>query len=198
MSTEPASVPETTTASRRDVLLIAGPAFAAVGGLLALWPLIQQMNPHPGTPRPDIVTVDLDGIAAGTERIVPWRGKPVIVRHRTPDEVDRARAAPLEKLRDSYARNARLPADALATDANRVDPSRPQWLVVIGLCTHLGCLLKSAKAIGVPDLPAGWFCPCHAAKFDTAGRVIPGPAATNLPVPAWRFTGAGQLEIGVA
>lgn len=198
MSTKAESVPEAVRASRRDFLTVAGPAFAAVGGALALWPFIDQMNPHPGSLRPDIVTVDLAAIALGREIVVPWKGQPVVVRHRTPEEIASARAASLESFRDPYARSALLPANAVATDANRTDPRRPEWPVVIGLCTHLNCLLKSAPALGVADMPAGWFCPCHAARFDASGRVVGGPAPTNLPVPPWRFVAPNRIEIGAA
>jgi ubiquinol-cytochrome c reductase iron-sulfur subunit len=126
---------------------------------------------------------------------VSWRGQPVIVRHRTDEEVRRARAVALEELPDRLARNAGLPGNALASDDNRTLPGHAQWLVVIGVCTHLGCLLRPADtASHGPD--EGWFCPCHAARFDLSGRVRAGPARTNLAVPPYRFVTPTWISIG--
>jgi ubiquinol-cytochrome c reductase iron-sulfur subunit len=178
--------------SRRDFLFVATASMAAVGGAFATWPLIAQMNPAAGV-SPGTVLVDLAPIRPGQAITVVWRMKPVVIRHRTPQEIARAREVPIETLRDSYARNAALPAKAPATDANRTRAEQPQWLVVIGACTHMGCLLHGSN---LPEGVEGWFCPCHAARFDLAGRVTGGPAATNLPVPPWRFVNAGSIEIG--
>jgi len=180
--------------TRRDFLFVATGAMAAVGGALATWPLIDQMNPAAGTELGSVL-VDLAPIRPGQAITVAWRGQPVVIRHRTPDEVARARATALDGLPDPYARNAALAANAPATDANRTIARQPQWLVVVGRCTHLGCLLRHR------DFPAGvdgWFCPCHAARFDLSGWVRGGPARTNLAVPPWRFVAANRIEIGRA
>jgi ubiquinol-cytochrome c reductase iron-sulfur subunit len=179
---------------RRDFLFVATGSMAAVGGALATWPLIAQMNPAADV-TPGTVLVDLASIRAGQAITVAWRGHPVVIRHRTPDEIARARNAPLDGLPDPYARNAALPERAPATDANRTIAQQPQWLVVIGRCTHLGCLLMGSN---LPEGVEGWFCPCHAARFDLSGRVRGGPARTNLEVPPWRFVGASLIEIGRA
>jgi ubiquinol-cytochrome c reductase iron-sulfur subunit len=151
------------------------------------------MNPNPGTPPPETRLVDLAPIAPGQTVAVAWRGQPVFVRHRTADEIARARSVPLGALPDPYARNAALPEQASATDANRTRAGHAEWLVVVGICTHLGCRLQPADTAGRGE---GWFCPCHAARFDLAGRVCGGPAPTNLPVPPYRFVTTSQIEIG--
>jgi ubiquinol-cytochrome c reductase iron-sulfur subunit len=178
--------------TRRDFLFVATGSMAAVGGALATWPLIAQMNPAAGI-TPGTVLVDLAPIRPGQAIMVAWRGQPVVIRHRTPDEIALARNTAPNDLPDPYARNAALPEKAPATDANRTIARQPQWLVVIGRCTHLGCLLIGRD---LPDGVEGWFCPCHAARFDLSGRVRGGPARTNLEVPPWRFVGANRIEIG--
>jgi ubiquinol-cytochrome c reductase iron-sulfur subunit len=184
--------------TRRDFVSVSAGAFAAVGGAAALWPLVDQMNPNPGTP-PGTRLVDLAPIAAGQAVTVAWRGQPVVIRHRTPDEIAGARSAAVGDLPDPFARNAALAANAPASDANRTRAGRPDWLVVVGLCTHLGCRLRAlTRQTGDPieREGGGWFCPCHAARFDDSGRVVSGPAPTNLPVPPYRFVTPHTMEIG--
>jgi ubiquinol-cytochrome c reductase iron-sulfur subunit len=178
--------------SRRDFLFVATGSMAAVGGAFATWPLISQMNPAAGV-TPGTILIDLAPILPGQAITVAWRNQPVVIRHRTADEIARARDTAADALLDPYARNAALPAKALATDANRTHV--PEWLVVVALCTHLGCRLIHRD---LPDGVEGWFCPCHAARFDLSGRVRGGPALTNLAVPPWRFAGSSQIEIGRA
>ncbi|MFZ1105851.1 MAG: ubiquinol-cytochrome c reductase iron-sulfur subunit [Hyphomicrobiaceae bacterium] len=186
------------TPTRRDFICVSAGAFVAVGSGAALWPLIHQMNPHPGTPPPERCTVDLAPIEPGQAVTVAWRGQPVFVRHRTREEIERARGVRLGGLKDPYARNALLPARAPAHDENRTLAEHPEWLVVIGLCTHMNCvLMASDRALRDADNEA-WFCRCHAARFDLAGRVQSGPAGTNLPVPPYRFVTPGKIEIGEA
>jgi ubiquinol-cytochrome c reductase iron-sulfur subunit len=177
--------------TRRDFLTIVTGSFGAVGGATTLWPLIDQMNPNPGSPAGTVV-VDLAPILPGQAITVAWRSQPVVIRHRTPDEIALARAVAAAGLPDPYARNAALPELASATDANRTR-GRPEWLVVVAVCTHLGCGLKPADIVGRGE---GWFCPCHAAQFDLSGRVRSGPARTNLPVPPYRFVTRNAIEIG--
>jgi ubiquinol-cytochrome c reductase iron-sulfur subunit len=180
--------------SRRDFLFVVTGSMAAVGGTLATWPLIAQMNPAAGAESGNVL-VDLAPIRSGQAITVAWRNRPVVIRHRTADEIARARATAVDTLLDPYARNAALPAKAPATDANRTNARHPHWLVVVGLCTHLGCRLIDRD---LPEGVEGWFCPCHAARFDVSGRVRGGPALTNLTVPPWRFIGANKIEIGRA
>ncbi len=180
--------------TRRDFLSIATATFAAVGAAIATWPFIDQMNPNPATP-PGSVLVDLAPIRPGQEITMLWRGQPVFVRHRTRDEIART-GGPVDGLIDPYARNAMLSTNAAASDANRTLAHHPEWLVVVGVCTHLGCKLITGDPAAPDGRGEGWFCPCHAARFDTSGRVRSGPARTNLAVPPYRFVGASTLEIG--
>ncbi|MGB8277222.1 MAG: ubiquinol-cytochrome c reductase iron-sulfur subunit [Methylovirgula sp.] len=163
--------------TRRDFLYVATAAAAvvAVGG--AVWPLIDQMNPDASTLAAASTEVDLSNIALGQIVTVKWRGKPVFVRHRTPKEIEASRAVPLSELRDP------------ASDASRVE--KPEWLVVIGICTHLGCV-----PLGHQGLYDGWFCPCHGSVYDTSGRIRQGPAPSNLVVPAYKFTSPTKITIG--
>ena len=180
--------------TRRDFLFVCTGSFAAVGGALAAWPLIAQGSPNPATPSRSIL-VDLTPIRPGQAITVWWRAQPVIIRHRTPVEVNLARSVPLDGLIDPYARNAALPAKAPASDANRTRAEKPEWLVVVGVCTHLACRLETNDAFA-RESNDGWFCRCHAARFDLAGRVRSGPAGANLAVPPWRFVARNLMEIG--
>ena len=181
---------------RRDFITQIAGAFVGVGSAVALWPFIDQMNPNEATPPPEVTDVDLAPIAPGQMISVRWRGLPVFVRHRTRREIDQARSTPLSHLRDPFARNEGLPAKALASDDNRTKAGHDNWLVVIGLCTHLGCMLKPSEGAGAGDPGEAWFCPCHAARFDVSGRVRGGPAPTNLPVPPYEFLSASRIRIG--
>ena len=163
--------------SRRDFLFIATGAVGAVAVGSAVWPLIDQMNPDASTLAAASTEVDISNIASGQIVTVKWRGKPVFVRHRTPKEIEAARAVPLSQLRDP------------ATDASRVE--KPEWLVVIGICTHLGCV-----PLGHQGPYDGWFCPCHGSVYDTSGRIRQGPAPYNLVVPTYKFTSATKITIG--
>ena len=181
--------------SRRDFLYVCTGAFGAVGGATAMWPLIDQLNPNSGTATGSIF-VDLAPIEPGQAVTVAWRGQPIVIRHRTPAEIVRVNSVAVDDLPDPYARNIASSVQAPATDANRTLAGRPEWLVVVGVCTHLGCKLKTKAEVGRNDLGDGWFCPCHAAHFDLSGRVRGGPALTNLPVPPYRFIASNRIEIG--
>jgi ubiquinol-cytochrome c reductase iron-sulfur subunit len=183
-------------AGRRDFIGYAARAFVGVGGACALWPFIDQMNPNAGTPQPETSDIDLRRIPPGESLSVPWKGKPVFVRNRTRDEVQLARSTPLKDLPDPFARNDALPASTPATDENRTKDGHHNWLVVVGLCTHLGCILAPRGATDTAVTREGWFCPCHAARFDLSGRVRSGPARMNLPVPPYQFTSATDIRIG--
>jgi ubiquinol-cytochrome c reductase iron-sulfur subunit len=135
------------------------------------------------------VKVDLDSIPPGETRLVSWKGRPVFVRNRTDEELRRARAVDPAALPDRLARNAALDAAAPATDERRTLPTHRKWLVVSGSCTHLGCLLRSESLPQRLESGLGWFCPCHAARFDLSGRLVSGPARTNLAVPRYAITG---------
>jgi ubiquinol-cytochrome c reductase iron-sulfur subunit len=179
--------------ARRDFIVSTAAAFAAVGGAASLWPFLAQMNPNKGTPPPEVADVDLAPIRPGQTVTVMWRRLPIFIRHRTRAEVELARSTPLGDLPDGRARNAMLPDRAPAHDSNRTIEGHDNWLVVVGLCTHLGCLLKAGQP---GEANEAWFCPCHAARYDLSGRVRAGPARTNLPVPPYRFLSETKIRIG--
>jgi ubiquinol-cytochrome c reductase iron-sulfur subunit len=143
-----------------------------------------------------VTDVDLSPIQPGETIHVRWRGLPILVRHRTPEEVRIARSARLSDLIDRIARNEALPKGAPADDSNRTKEGHDNWLVVVGLCPHMGCLLRSQDTAAAVATGEGWVCPCHAARFDLSGRVVGGPARTNLPVPPYRFLTATRILIG--
>jgi len=160
------------------MLFIATGAVGAVGVGAVAWPLIHQMNPDASTIAAGApIDVDLSAIAEGSSVTVKWRGKPIFVRHRTPKEIKEAVDVPLAQLPDPQA------------DAQRV--KKPEWLVVIGVCTHLGCI-----PLGNQGDYDGWFCPCHGSAYDTSGRIRKGPAPKNLEVPNYVFASDTKLTIG--
>jgi ubiquinol-cytochrome c reductase iron-sulfur subunit len=139
-------VSDTRQLPRRDFIVQAAIAFVGVGCAAALWPFVDQMNPNTGTLPPERRDVDLASMEPGQTKTIEWRGLPVSIRHRTPDEVDRARNVALSELPDALARNAALAKNATASDANRTKAGHEQWLVVVSLCTHLGCRLGRRAA----------------------------------------------------
>ena len=195
-STDPSLVPEDDP-SRRDVILIGAGAFAAVGGAMMLWPLLDQMNPDASTLSLATIDVDLAPIEEGQAITVMWRGKPIFIRHRTAAEVEEAKDTPISDLMDKLARNANLPDDAPATDENRVSsPEKEPWLVMIGICTHLGCIPQGQAVGQYKGDYGGWFCPCHGSQYDTSGRVRVGPAPENMYIPPYTFTSDTKIKIG--
>jgi ubiquinol-cytochrome c reductase iron-sulfur subunit len=182
--------------SRRDVILIAAGGFTAIGTVAALWPLLDQMNPDASTLSLAITDVDLAPIEVGQAITVMWRGKPIFIRHRTPEEIEQAKATPLDDLIDPLARNVNLPVDAPATDENRAASEREPWLIMIGICTHLGCIPQGQAPGQYKGEYGGWFCPCHGSQYDTAGRVRVGPAPENMYIPPYAFTSDTKIRIG--
>jgi ubiquinol-cytochrome c reductase iron-sulfur subunit len=182
--------------TRRDVLLIAAGGFAAVGAAAALWPLLDQMNPDASTLSLATTDVDIAPIEPGQAITVMWRGKPIFIRHRTDKEIAEAKDTPLDDLIDPLARNANLPDSAPASDDNRAAKDKEPWLVMIGICTHLGCIPKGQAVGDYKGEFGGWFCPCHGSQYDTAGRVRIGPAPENLSIPPYSFTSDTKLKIG--
>ncbi len=187
--------PHSASTTRRDFVTLSATTFAGVGSALSLWPFVDQMNPNPSTPLPH-VHVDVAGIAPGATRRIVVLAQPVFIRHRTPADIAWSAGVNAHDLPDRLARNPAHAANAPAIDAHRSDPSRPDWLVVGGACTHLGCLLRDTPAGAENAKGEAWFCPCHAARFDLAGRVMSGPARWNLPIPRYRFTSNTTIEIG--
>jgi ubiquinol-cytochrome c reductase iron-sulfur subunit len=178
--------------TRRDFLYVATGAAGAVLMGAAVWPLIDQMNPSADVLALASIEVDIGDVEPGTQLTVKWRGKPVFVRRRTADEIAAARAVDLADLKDPGAENNNLPADADASDQNRTLDEAGEWLVMIGVCTHLGCvpLGDGAGEFG------GWFCPCHGSHYDTAGRIRKGPAPLNLLVPKMAFVSDTVIKLG--
>ncbi|QPC44299.1 ubiquinol-cytochrome c reductase iron-sulfur subunit [Kaustia mangrovi] len=182
---------DTKEPTRRDFLYIATGSFAAVGAAATLWPFIDQMNPDASVRALAAIEVDLAPLEEGQSITVNWRGNPVFVRYRTGAEIEEAKAVPIGELRDPYARNPALPEDAPASDVNRVIEGKEQYLIQIGVCTHLGCV-----PIGESGDFDGWFCPCHGSHYDTAGRIRKGPAPENLPIPPYEYITDSKVRIG--
>lgn len=170
------------TATKRDFLTLSATAFAAVGVGAIAWPFIHSMNPARDVLALASTEVDLAPIQAGMAVTVMWRGKPVFVRHRTPEEIEAARAVPMSDLKDP------------ARDETRVQ--RPQWLVMVGVCTHLGCVPLGQKPTDAKGEYNGWFCPCHGSHYDTSGRIRKGPAPSNLEVPTYTFMTDSKIRVG--
>jgi len=177
--------------NRRDFLYIATGAAAAVGAAAFLWPFIDQMNPDAATLALSEIEVDVSQIAEGQSIVAKWRGKPVVIRQRTAKEVQGAKDTPVDQLKDPLARNANIAADAPATDVNRSAPDKEQWMVMVQVCTHLGCI-----PLGESGSYGGWFCPCHGSVYDTAGRIRSGPAPENMAIPPFVFTSDTNVRIG--
>ncbi|WP_084174601.1 ubiquinol-cytochrome c reductase iron-sulfur subunit [Afifella pfennigii] len=177
--------------SRRDFLIVATGALAAVGGAVTLWPFIDQMNPDASALALASIEVDISGMERGQSITVMWRGKPVFVRYRTAEEVEASRSTPLSELKDPIARNENLPPDAPASDENRAAAGHGDFLVMVGICTHLGCV-----PLGEAGDYNGWFCPCHGSVYDTSGRIRSGPAPENMLIPPMDFPEEHTLVIG--
>ncbi len=182
--------------NRRDFLVIAAGSFAAVGAAAALWPAIDQMNPDASALSQASVEFDLSPIQEGQAVTLLWRGKPIFIRHRTKDEITKAANVKAEDLPDGRARNAKLPDETPATDKNRTKEGREKWLVLVGVCTHLGCIPKGQRIGDIKGEFGGWFCPCHGSHYDTAGRIRKGPAPENLEVPPYEFLSDTKIKIG--
>jgi ubiquinol-cytochrome c reductase iron-sulfur subunit len=181
---------------RRDFIVIAAQAFAGVGAAAALWPFIAQMNPDASTQALASTEVDLSPIKEGQAITVLWRGKPVFLRHRTAEEIKAALAVKISDLRDPSARNDALPERAPATDLNRTKKGHENWIILVGICTHLGCIPKGQSMSDARGDFGGWFCPCHGSHYDTAGRIRKGPAPRNLEVPSYAFMSDARVKIG--
>jgi len=170
--------------SRRDFLYLTAAAFGAVGAASVAWPLIDQMNPSADTLALASTEVDLSPIQEGQAITVMWRGKPVFIRHRTDKEVAEAKEVNIADLRDPQ------------TDEDRVKPKHEKWLVMVGICTHLGCVPLGQKDADVKGEYDGWFCPCHGSHYDNSGRIRKGPAPRNLEVPEYTFLTDTTIRIG--
>jgi ubiquinol-cytochrome c reductase iron-sulfur subunit len=178
--------------TRRDFLYYATAGAGAVATGAAVWPLINQMNPSADVQALSSIMVDVSSVEVGTQLTVKWLGKPVFIRRRSQEEIDAARATALDELTiDRMARNANKPG-ADASDENRTLDEAGEWLVMMGVCTHLGCvpLGDGAGEFG------GWFCPCHGSHYDSAGRIRRGPAPENLHIPTAAFVDDTTIKLG--
>ena len=165
--------------SRRDFIHIAAIA-AAAGGVAAIaWPFVDQMNPSADTLALSSIEYDVSKVPLGQQVTVLFRKQPLFVRHRTPAEIAAAVGADHADMKDP------------ATDASRVKPGKSEWLILVGVCTHLGC----TPTFGGGDYK-GWFCPCHGSQYDTSGRIRKGPAPKNLAVPDYAFETDTKIKVG--
>lgn len=169
----------TTETTKRDFLFVATGAVGAVAVAGAVWPLIDQMNPDASVLALSSIEYDISSIEAGSAVTIKWRGLPVFVRHRTPEEIEAAQNTPLSALKDPEP------------DSDRVKEGHEQWLIMIAICTHLGCV-----PVGESGEYDGWFCPCHGSVYDTSGRIRSGPAPKNLVVPEYEFKSDTLVQIG--
>lgn len=168
--------------SRRDFLYLAVGTTAALAAATAVWPLIDSMNPAADVRALSTVEMDLAPIELGQRVTIEWRGHPVFIDHRTPERIARAKAGDTAELIDPQ------------TDSERVQ--RDEWLIVIGVCTHLGCIPLGQKLGDPVGDRGGWFCPCHGSEYDTSGRVRRGPAPKNLIVPPYEFVYGDLARVG--
>ena len=165
--------------NRRDFIYIAAGAGAVGAAAMIALPLIGQMNPAADTLALASIEYDLSKVEEGAQVVVKWRGKPLFVRYRTKKEIAEAQAVDVKSLRDPQ------------TDAERVKPGHEQYLILVGVCTHLGCVPN----FGLGDY-GGWFCPCHGSVYDTSGRIRGGPAPKNLEVPDYTFLSDTKIKVG--
>jgi len=167
---------------KRDFLIVSTYAMAGIGAASVAWPLIDQMNPAADTLALASTEVDLSSLEEGQAITVTWRGKPVFVRHRTPEEIKLAKEVSLDDMRDPE------------TDEERV--TNEKFIVLVGVCTHLGCVPLGQKSGDVKGQYGGWFCPCHGSHYDHSGRIRKGPAPINLEVPSYEFLSDNIIKIG--
>jgi ubiquinol-cytochrome c reductase iron-sulfur subunit len=183
--------------TRRDFLYYATAGAGAVATGAAVWPLVDQMNPSADVRALSSIRVDVSGIQDGSQITVKWLGKPVFIRKRTQAEIEEARSVDVSDLPDPIARNPNLQGDVPATDENRALDDTGQWLVQMGVCTHLGCVpLGNAGDYAMDGGVGGWFCPCHGSHYDTSGRIRRGPAPENLHIPPAEFVDETTILLG--
>jgi ubiquinol-cytochrome c reductase iron-sulfur subunit len=166
-------------AKRRKLLTTTAYATAGIGAACAILPFIDSMNPSKDVQALASIEVDITNVKVGEEKKVMWRGKPIFIKRRSAEEIKSAQIVALSELKDPQS------------DADRVKPGKEEWLITIGICTHLGCV-----PIGGQGEFKGWFCPCHGSQYDTSGRIRKGPAPKNLEVPPYEFVTNTLIKIG--
>ena len=170
---------DTKKTNRRDFLFTATYTLGAIGVGATIWPFIDQMNPDKSVQALATTEVDITNIEPGKSITVLWRGKPVFLKRSTPEEIAEARSVSLKELKDPER------------DEDRVKKGNDEWLVMLGVCTHLGCVPLADKG----DYN-GWFCPCHGSHYDVSGRIRKGPAPINMEVPKYEFVDNNTIKIG--
>ena len=186
--------------NRRDFLYYTTAAAGTVAAGAAVWPLADSMNPSADVISQSTIAVDLTGVQLGTRITVKWAGKPVFIWRRTPETVAKARATPLDDLPDPIddsEGNPNINEPLPALDANRATDEAGEWLIVIGICTHLGCVPIGQDGSSVGEF-GGWFCPCHGSHYDLSGRIRKGPAPRNLDIPPYSLGSDLLLKVGIA
>jgi len=168
--------------TRRDFMNLLVNSVAVFGAAAVAWPIINSLNPSQDVLALSSTEVDISHVEVGQAITVKWRGKPVFIRHRTPEEIKAAETVDISTLRDPQ------------TDQQRVE--KPDWLIVVGVCTHLGCVPQGQKPGEPRGQFGGWFCPCHGSEYDTSGRIRRGPAPLNLAVPQYTFESDTLVKIG--
>ena len=168
--------------TRRDFLNLLSTSLAGFGAVAVAWPLINSLNPSKDVLALSSIEVDLSAIEVGQAITVKWRGKPVFIRRRTPEEIKQAEEVDISTLRDPQTDEARV--------------QKPEWLILVGVCTHLGCVPQGQKPAEPRGQYGGWFCPCHGSEYDTSGRIRRGPAPLNLAVPTYTFESDTLVKIG--
>jgi len=165
--------------SKRDFMVLAASGLGVVGACAVAWPLIDSMNPSQDVLAQSSIEVDISTIAPGSQKKALWRGKPVFIYRRTPEQIAQAKQVDIKELRDPQ------------TDEERTKPGKEEWLVMVGVCTHLGCIpIAGEGEFG------GWFCPCHGSQYDISGRIRKGPAPQNLLIPPYAFLNDTTIKIG--
>ena len=168
--------------SRRDFIVVATYSMGAVGAGAAIWPIINQMNPAADTLALASTEVNISSLEEGQALTIKWRGKPVFIRRRTQEEIVESRNVSIDSLRDPQKDEERVQKD--------------EWLIVLGVCTHLGCVPLGQKASDIKGEYGGWFCPCHGSHYDSSGRIRKGPAPQNLEIPPYNFISDSIVKIG--
>ena len=182
MGTSATQIESSEHETRRDFLVLMTGTVATTGVALAAWPFIDSMNPAADALAVSTVEVDLEPVEIGQRITVVWRGRPVFIDHRTPDRIALAKADDNADLIDPEPDDERV--------------QRDEWLIVVGICTHLGCIPLGQRPVDPKGEWVGWFCPCHGSHYDTSGRIRKGPAPRNLDVPAYRFLSDTTIRIG--
>jgi ubiquinol-cytochrome c reductase iron-sulfur subunit len=166
-------------AKKRQILTATAYTAAGIGAACAILPFVDSMNPSKDVQALASIEVDISAIKLGEEKKVMWRGKPVFIKRRTPEEIKAAQEVEMSELKDPQK------------DSDRVKAGKEEWLVTVGICTHLGCV-----PLGGQGEFKGWFCPCHGSQYDTSARIRKGPAPKNLEIPPYEFLSDKIIKIG--